>query len=286
MDFGVHNSPVELEESSQSNSIPHRGSCEQFSSCLQNPPASNWVASPLRRIVDFSVAFLALVLLFVPMLVIATLIKITSKGPALFKQEREGLSGQMFRIYKFRTMEVEDKERPGPSRTQEGDPRITPIGRYLRKLKLDELPQMYNVLRGKMSIVGPRPKLPQHTEIRNMPYRPGATGRATLAFLEEEKLLGIVESDGIETFYETHIRPRKDELDRCYMCHASFLSDLRIMIATAFSPIAPHLFPQFAEPGVAIAQIAKQGGRMNDQQSFVRRNNEEIQTRKERRNHF
>jgi lipopolysaccharide/colanic/teichoic acid biosynthesis glycosyltransferase len=190
-------------------------------------------------------AFLALVVLSPLLHLVAILIKLTSGGPVIFVQQREGLKGTLFPIFKFRTM-VHAEAPSGPTRTRDRDPRITPLGRYLRKWKLDELPQLYNVFRGEMSFVGPRPKLPQHTEIANMPYRPGVTGRATLEFRQEEKLLGSIEADRLDMFYKTRIGPLKERLDRCYMCNASFLSDARIVISSAFSIIAPRPLPPLA----------------------------------------
>ena len=103
-----------------------------------------------------------------------------------------------------------------------------------RKFKFDEIPQFYNILRGEMSVVGPRPKLPRYTEISNMPYRPGITGPATIAFCREEEILRNVDLRNIDLFYAEHIKPLKACLDVCYMCRATPLSDLRIILATAF----------------------------------------------------
>ncbi len=193
-----------------------------------------------------ALSVLALAFLSPLLLLIAALIQLTSGAPVIFVQQREGRKGKLFPIYKFRTMVHADAP-SGPTRTRDRDPRITPLGRYLRKLKLDELPQLYNVLRGEMSFVGPRPKLPQHTEIANMPYRPGVTGRASLEFRQEEKLLAAVDADRIDTFYKTQIAPLKERLDRCYMCNASFLSDARIVVSSALSILAPRPLPHLVE---------------------------------------
>jgi lipopolysaccharide/colanic/teichoic acid biosynthesis glycosyltransferase len=116
--------------------------------------------------------------------------------------------------------------------TSADDERVTPIGRILRKFKLDELPQFYNVLRGEMSLVGPRPKLPQYEPLRDMPYRPGLTGAATLIFRREEDLLRFVPPDQIEDFYEKRIKFVKARVDVCAMCRATPISDLKILAAT------------------------------------------------------
>jgi hypothetical protein len=128
------------------------------------------------------------------------------------------------------------EERPGPPLTVAGDARITRLGAFLRRYKLDELPQLWNVLRGDLSLVGPRPKLP-HLEALDLPYRPGLTGLATLAFRNEEKILSKVRDSCVESFYESCIKPRKAHLDQQYMSSASLWSDLSLLCRTALSCI-------------------------------------------------
>ncbi|HTM17749.1 MAG TPA: sugar transferase [Terracidiphilus sp.] len=204
-----------------------------FALCLKRPPQSSWVESRIRRAFDilFSTAFLTTCSM--PMLLIAACVRLTSKGPSLFCQERVGREGRLFKMYKFRSMMKSQTGDVEPSLTKEGDPRVTPVGRWLRKFKLDELPQFYNVLRGDMSLVGPRPKLPRYAAILNMPYRPGITGPATLAFHREEEILRRVAPGELEEFYAERIKPYKARLDVCYMCNANPISDLRIIFATA-----------------------------------------------------
>lgn len=161
---------------------------------------------------------------------IAIAVRITSPGPIIFRQQRVGQNRRLFTIYKFRTM-VENSEAIGPGHTAKGDPRITFVGRVLRRFKLDELPQFYNVLRGDMSLVGPRPKLPNH-DPAPMACRPGVTGAATLAFRCEARILSEVPAGRIEGFYQQYIVPRKLRLDSEYMERATVLSDISILFAT------------------------------------------------------
>lgn len=177
------------------------------------------------------------------MLLIALGVRITSKGRAIFPQDRVGLGGRLFRIYKFRTMTSNRDENAGSGLTKDGDPRITPFGRFLRKFKLDELPQFYNVLRGDMSLVGPRPKLPQYAESRNMPYRPGITGVATIAFRCEGEILRNVDAASIDLFYAERIMPLKARMDSCYMCKATLFSDMQLVVSTFLFCVMPAKGP-------------------------------------------
>ena len=205
---------------------------------LHSPSASAWTLSSYKRLVDLSVALLVLALFGIPILAIAMSVRLTSSGPAFFTQYRVGRGGRLFRIYKFRTMST-GSESSGPGLTRDGDCRLTGMGIWLRKLKLDEFPQFYNVLRGEMSLVGPRPKLPQYLGIVNMPYRPGITGAASLAFRHEEALLSLVHPSQLDDFYYRHIRPLKARMDVRYMCRATFWSDMRLIGATFLTCLAP-----------------------------------------------
>lgn len=192
--------------------------------------ASPWVASRTRRIFDCAVAGLALTMLFPVLALCWFLVRSTSPGPVFFKQRRMGRGGRGFHLYKFRSMYWQRRSK-GPSHTVHNDLRITPVGKMLRRYKLDELPQFWNVLKGDMSLVGPRPKLPRH-EVLHMPYRPGLTGRATLAFRHEERMLMEVADHDVDHFYEAVVKPIKAELDIRYMEEATFLDDLNLLACT------------------------------------------------------
>ncbi len=205
---------------------------------FQSPSASKWILSRARRTLDAMIALTILLFFALPMLAIAVCVRLNSRGPVLFVQRRVGRAGRLFRIYKFRSMAATSGG-SGPGLTREGDLRVTSLGRWLRKLKLDELPQFYNVLRGDMSLVGPRPKLPQYAAILNMPYRPGITGAATLAFRREEEILSRVHPSQVENFYHQRIKPLKARIDIRYMCRATPASDLRLVAATILACLRP-----------------------------------------------
>ena len=192
---------------------------------------SLWSLSLAKRCVDLFFALVALLLFWPLLLVAALLVRYESPGPVIFRQKRVGRHGVLFTVFKFRTMTIIGQEQ-GPCLTKRGDPRVTGIGRFLRKYKLDELPQLFNVLRGQMSLIGPRPKLP-HLEVMPMPFRPGLTGAATLAFRCEEELLQDVSDDDLEAYYCRMIRPVKAKIDWDYMREATLASDFALLYETA-----------------------------------------------------
>jgi lipopolysaccharide/colanic/teichoic acid biosynthesis glycosyltransferase len=208
----------------------HPVACEDLSSMAFSECASAWAMSRRRRAIDFVCALAGLICFLPLMLIIGVLVKLTSRGPALFTQDRMGRNGQVFTLYKFRSMRVADRD--GSPLTVTGDKRITPIGAFLRKFKLDELPQFWNIVRGDMSIIGPRPKIP-HLEIMHMPFRPGITGAATLAFRYEEEMLRDIPAEHLESYYNRYVKPRKAELDWEYMRTATLRTDLRLVWLTA-----------------------------------------------------
>jgi len=196
---------------------------------------SNWCDSRLKKAFDFVLA-LSLILVALPLLLLIGLgVMMTSTGPMLFKQVRLGKDGRPFKIYKFRTME-HDPARWASHITIVGDPRITRFGRVLRKWKLDELPQLINVLRGEMSFVGPRPRVPQQKHDSGLLLvRPGVTGMATLAFRHEEALFEGLSVEQIKEMYGTTIVPLKTQLDRSYLGQATMLTDMTLMYRTVLS---------------------------------------------------
>ena len=196
---------------------------------------SSWCSAPGKRTLDLLCAIPALVVLSPAMLLIGALLRSTSGSPVLFRQKRFGRNGCEFECIKFRTM----KQAAGVGVTQAGDARVTRIGRVLRKWKLDELPQLINVVRGDMSLVGPRPDLPEFI-IELDPSRrnklasltPGITGWATLKFRHEEELLADVPPQELRSFYVCEVLPRKSDLDLEYASRASLWGDLAILFRT------------------------------------------------------
>lgn len=191
----------------------------------------------------------ATVLVFLaPLLALmAALVKLSSRGPVFFVQERIGRGGASFGLLKFRTMVIDARAR-GPKITVGADPRITPIGAVLRRYKLDELPQFANVLRGHMSLVGPRPEVPeyvaQYTEEQRHVFavRPGITDPASLAYHDEASLLATF--DDPERAYREQVLPRKLALSLDYLARRTVASDLRVIAETALRMLVrPKLRP-------------------------------------------
>ena len=197
--------------------------------------ASAWISCRGRRIFECVVAVSALILLLPLFAVCWMLVRFTSRGPVLFRQRRVGRDGREFELFKFRSMRV-GCGASGPLHTVHADARLTAAGILLRRFKLDELPQFWNVLKGDMSLVGPRPKLSGH-EALHMPYRPGLTGEATLAFRHEERMLREVPPHDLESFYQAVLKPIKAHIDIDYMQRATLASDLKILARTFFRSV-------------------------------------------------
>lgn len=192
--------------------------------------SSKWSVSWGKRSFDVFCVLLTLPLLLPALFAIAIAVRLTSSGPAFFTQQRIGRRGRAFTILKFRTMR-HAKKGTHCSVTTAGNQQFTPIGPFLRRWKLDEIPQLLNVLKGDMSLVGPRPKLPEH-QIATLHWRPGITGAATFAFAREEEFLAGVPAHQLEGYYHRTILPAKYKLDVDYMRRASFRSDMKLLVDT------------------------------------------------------
>ena len=192
-----------------------------------------------KRITDLGLSAAAVVVLGPVMLLIALFIKAGSPGPIFYRGERAGKDGRVFRILKFRSMVV-DAERKGGFSTAIDDPRLTGTGRFIRKYKLDEFPQFFNVLVGDMSLVGPRPQVLFYTdkyigdERSILSVKPGITDLASLYFADMDSVLG---SGDVDARYIAEVEPVKNKLRLRYVREQSYLLDMRILVETAFKLI-------------------------------------------------
>lgn len=195
-----------------------------------------------KRLLDVAIAGSALLVASPLLGALALAVKVDSPGPAFFVQQRVGRGKRPIRIAKLRTM-VADAERRGPAVTTAGDPRITRLGAFLRRTKLDELPQLWNVLRGDMSIVGPRPEVPRYVAAyppewdRIFDVRPGLTDLASIVFRDEEQLLAA--AGDRERAYSQVLLPMKIELALRTVEHSSVRHDLEIIARTALAIVRP-----------------------------------------------
>jgi len=202
----------------------------------------DYCRSPLKRAFDLCGALCGLVVLAPLLLVLGLLVVLTSGRPALFLQDRVGFDGRTFRLGKFRTMR---SGAAGLPITGSGDHRVTPVGRFLRATKLDELPQLVNIVRGDMSFVGPRPEIPRYVarydagQRRVLDARPGLTDPATILFRDEEILLGRVEEERREAYYVGELLPRKLALNLAYIDEASLRYDLELIVKTLWIVLVP-----------------------------------------------
>ena len=188
----------------------------------------------LKRLFDIVASFCGIVILFPLIVIVSILIKLTSKGPVLFKQVRVSKNGRLFKIYKFRTMR--ENSEGNKQITVGNDSRITGVWHILRKTKLDELPQLFNVLKGEMSLVGPRPEVPKYVELYTKEQREilkvsaGITDYASIYFSNESELLG--EAENPEEFYIKKIMPYKIELNKKYIKEIGIVTDIKLIILT------------------------------------------------------
>lgn len=194
----------------------------------------------IKRLFDIVFAVLGLLALSPIFLIIALMIKISSLGSVFYRGVRVGKDGKLFKIFKFRTME-KDAEKHGIDSTAANDPRLTKIGRFLREYKIDELPQLINILKGEMSFVGPRPQVKWATDLYSteeriiLTVRPGLTDYASLKFPNEEEILKG--SQDPDKDYLQKIHPEKTRLQIEYVKNRSFWIDLKIIFKTIFTII-------------------------------------------------
>lgn len=191
----------------------------------------------LKRLFDFILALFGLMLFGPILLLCAVLIKFTSPGPMFYRGERVGLGGRVFRTYKFRSMVV-DAERRGGTSTHESDARITGIGAFLRRFKLDELPQLINVLLGDMSFVGPRPEVKKFVDMYTpeeriiLTVRPGITDWSSIKFHNEGEIIAASGIEDADEAYTRLIRPEKLRLQMKYVRERTLWVDLKIIFDT------------------------------------------------------
>jgi lipopolysaccharide/colanic/teichoic acid biosynthesis glycosyltransferase len=210
----------------------------------------------LKRLCDFVVALLALLVLSPLLLVIMIALRFTGEGEVFYRQSRVGLHNREFGIWKFATMLKNSPNIGTGNLTVRGDPRVTRVGRILRATKINELPQLINVLIGEMSFVGPRPQVKMHFDVYPQQVRdtiysvpPGVTGIGSIVFRDEEHLLS---QPGIDAaaFYEDEIAPYKGALETWYIAHRSLLLDARLAFLTVwvvFRPASTMVFRTFKD---------------------------------------
>jgi len=198
--------------------------------------------SGAKRLFDLLWTVVGLALLWPVFVVLSLIIALGDGGPVLYRQARVGKGGRVFRMLKFRTMIV-DADKAGSLLTVGRDPRTTPVGRWIRRLKLDELPQLWNVLRGEMSLVGPRPEVPRYVALytaeqwRVLDLIPGITDRASIKYRDESELLARASDP--QTVYVSQILPDKIRLNLEYAAHATVWTDFLVVLSTLGHMVRP-----------------------------------------------
>jgi len=194
------------------------------------------ISNGLKRAFDLFFSIVGLIILIPFFILIAALIKLTSDGPVFFRQKRVGKNGKIFVIYKFRTMQKDAPYVGNKFATPKDDPRITKFGYFLRKLNIDELPQLVNVIKGDMSLVGPRPEVPEVVGLykddfqRIISVKPGMTDYASLAFRREAEMLSVAKD--AYAHYVEEIVPKKISLNLRYIKEQSLVIDIKLIIKT------------------------------------------------------
>ena len=200
----------------------------------------------IKRGLDLVASVLILLVLTPILLPIMLALRLTGEGAVFYRQNRVGYRNGKFGIWKFATMLKDSPNMGTGSLTVRGDPRVTPVGKYLRSTKVNELPQLLNVVTGEMSFVGPRPQMQVDYDVYPEPVRdtiysvrPGITGIGSVIFRDEERLLSVPGRDPRE-FYATHIAPYKGEVEMWYLEHKSLLTDARLVFHTAWAVLRPN----------------------------------------------
>lgn len=199
----------------------------------------------IKRILDIVISIIALIILSPLFIIVIILLKLTGEGEVFYLQKRLGLNNKEFHIYKFATMLKNSLQMGSGSITVRNDPRVTKVGKFLRLTKINELPQILNILKGEMSVVGPRPLVTRTFDaypdaIRNKIYqvKPGITGLGSIYFRDEEELISNAKEEP-HVFYERVVAPYKGALEIYYQKHLSTLTDLKIIFATAWYILFP-----------------------------------------------
>ena len=207
------------------------GGCDEIKTILMKKRTTILI----KRILDILLSTISLAIIWPFLIFIGILIRVDSSGPIFYRQNRVGLHGTPFRIFKFRTMVI-DADKKGLSITTGQDPRITRIGRVLRKTKVDELPQLINIIKGEMSFVGPRPEVPRYANMYSsyqkqvLLVRPGITDYASIVYRNENEMLDKVAEP--EDKYINDIMPSKIELNLKYIREISLITDIKIIFQT------------------------------------------------------
>ena len=199
-----------------------------------------------KRLLDISVSFLTLIILLPVFIPIIIILRLSAEGEVFYFQERIGIHNTEFQIWKFATMLKNSMNIGTGSITLQNDPRVTKIGVFLRKTKINELPQIINILKGDISLVGPRPLVTKtfkayNKEVQSKIYnvKPGLTGIGSIVFRDEETIISAVKDEDPHKFYKRIIAPYKGELEMWYQSNCSFLLDLKLIFITAWVILAP-----------------------------------------------
>jgi len=200
----------------------------------------------LKRLLDIVISLIALIILLPVFIPIIIILRFTAEGEVFYFQERIGINNSRFQIWKFATMLKNSMDMGSGSITLQNDFRVTKIGTFLRKTKINELPQIINILKGDISLVGPRPLVTKtftayNEEVQSKIYnvKPGLTGIGSIIFRDEESIISAVSDEGPHEFYKRIIAPYKGELEMWYQENSSFLLDLQLIFMTAWVILAP-----------------------------------------------